>query len=241
MDLQGVIKRCFECPFTGSGYRSSYKQKDMIEMIIPTNEDIIEIPVFVCSKFSSQVYAKNNYEAMVVNLSKYDFPSYKTIPSKMKEALLSGFLSSNPLIIKSTGESSKDYFATCGAIFNEEFNPVMMLLWQFQKEISEDTTDRIKYKFLQPILRVSPSVFIYKNDSVMRYIINKIVTETLKVGPVVSPASSNLYLRDTHTTYNIKVEISPFHFEMKKVACPSISTTDKELLNVALENIDDIM
>lgn len=132
------------------------------------------------------------------------------------------------------------YYGTCGAIFNKNLMPVMIMSWRIEK-VQQDNPDKsFVYKFTQPILRVSPSVFTVKADSLTRYIINQIIPNALRNRYDAPHIYSNPLFPSTYESFNIKVDIDEFPFTLQKVNAPSVSTTNEELLNVALANIDEI-
>lgn len=216
-------------------------------MIVPINEDTFEIPTFLLNKFINIVDKdyENNVDAIVVDLNYLNQKSgYKSIDSCIREVISTNFEKAHLIKIADVGDHFKSYYGTQGAIFNSDFFPLMMMSWIMKKVPKEDNSSSFEYKFYKPILRVSPEVFINKDDSVQRYIINKIVSEVLSIDCIACPHiySSNRFNIDSIChSFKAKVEIEHCPFVFKKTDTPSISTTDEELLNTVINNIDEVI
>lgn len=216
-------------------------------MIVPINEDTFEIPTFLLNKFINIVDKdyENNVDAIIVDLNYlYQKSSYKSIDSCIREVISTNFERARLIKIADVGDHFKSYYGTQGAIFNSDFSPLMMMSWIMKKVPKEDDSSFFEYKFYKPILRVSPEVFINKDDSVQRYIINKIVSEVLNIGCIACPhiySSDRFNINSMSHSFKAKVEIEPCPFVFKKTDIPSISTTDEELLNTVINNIDEVI
>ena len=119
-----------------------------------------------------------------------------------------------------------------------------MLSWELKKIYRDDEQDPFRYKFIRPILRVAPEVFINKSNTVERFIINQIIPTALSVIYLSSPIFHRSMLYESNSSNcdtKVKVLIEKIPFIIKETDVPSISTTNEELLGTALNYIDEIV
>lgn len=245
IDLKIVLRRCFE-----NSYRNNYRRRDgrpnlfKSFMIIPFDSDYFEVPMFLYPAFIRNISIKSYLQPIVVNLYKEIELSYKTIDASLRNS----FSSNYSFIQLPTKGSEKPYFISLGTIFDTDFNPVMMISWQMRKVYSTNkseltTTSEFDYQFVQPILRIDSNVIINKSNTVERYIVNKILPSVLSLGEIYCPAigiNDNIIPWDSQDRKPVKVIIDKMPFEIKHPQAPSVSTTNEELLKVALDNIDNL-
>ena len=135
------------------------------------------------------------------------------------------------------------YYTTWGAIFNKDYIPVMMLTWELEKEPLPDNTD-FQYKFTRPVLRLAPEVF-RKSNAVEKYIVNKVIPEILTLDGLNFPFREGLHGFYKHdygeVVPDVKIIVEYCPFRLSSVDMPSISTTNKDLLNIALDNLDEVI
>lgn len=210
-------------------------------MTIPMKNTIIELPVLMLYELPKMPFIP---DAFVANLNYIGLADlYKTLSSNVKAALTARFSGKRLFKITLSDKSSNVYYGTFGAIFDENFHPIMMLSWKMYKiPIDKDIPDKVILRPVNPILRIHPSVFINKNDSMKRFIANKIFPTALELA-IHAPYAQLPYL--TFTSYNrlysVQVIVDKMPFEVKEPSLPSISTTNKSLINVALDNLDEII
>ncbi len=245
-DLKNIIRSGFEGYSVETHYYiDNNTLNNFLYMNIPAFNDTFELPVFLLKKLyaTSQSDTPVMADSFCVCLNYLGANSnYKSIPSKVRDVLSKTF-NSNVRLIKITFGTQEDdyYYGTCGAIFNKNFLPVIIMSWRVEK-VQQDNTDRpFIYEFTQPILRVSPSVFTAKNDSITRYIINQIIPKALDCRCYTPHILGNPLFSNSTYCNSIKVDIGDFPFSFRNVCTPSISTTNRQLLDVALNNIDEII
>lgn len=251
-DLKSILRNVYEN--VGIKNRSYYGMVTLDEsscyLNIPISNDTFEIPAFVLDAFSS----KNIHMLSDVN-------SADTIAVRLEYHGLKAFYKSLNCNVRSVFETNKEggiiqfpemgdlgrvYYGVQGAIFYANHSPAMMLTWEMQRtpmENSSNVTENF-YKLLRPILRVHPEVLINKSDSMERFIVNKIIPEALSLNYVHTPILHNCNVITnlcTSNTYKVKVIIDKFPFTITYIDKPSISTTNEELLQVALDNIDELI
>ena len=219
-----------------------------VYMTIPISRNNFEVPVFAMSTLAAKINFENirDIDALVVNLinTGYEAP-YKSLDASVRSVFRTGY-SSNRLIKLTTVENNKSYYGTFGAIFDNAFKPVAMLLWQIEKVPWNNDIYPFKYRFVRPILRVIPEAIVNKSNTVERLILNKIIPATLDHSSIMKPVVRN---NDAFAYYNTesewyadtpKVIIDKFPFEVKEADVPSISTTNKQLLDIALNNLEEL-
>lgn len=211
-----------------------------LSMTISLTDNHIEVPVFAIHTLIKALQL--NTEAIVVTLNNIDRNTpYKALASSIRYALDSKYDSARLVRITPDGEEEA-YYGTYGAIFNKDYIPVMMLTWEMEKMFSEDGAS-FKYKLTQPVLRIAPEVF-HKSNAVERFIVNKVIPETLALN-VEWPSGEcrTAFYRHNYTEIppDIKAIIEFCPFSIKTVDIPSISTTNKDLLSIALDNLDELI
>lgn len=237
-DLQYILSDCFQY-----GYRDNYAsltcnpnvEESISYMDIPISNEDFEIPVFALGKLN-QVYTDS---LLVVEL-KYAraITTYKALDTGVRDILHKDF--KNCRLIKiPTKPQEPIYYGTYGAIFDKDFKPVVMLMWEVNKV--KDEEGETKYKFIRPILRVHPSVFIHRGNSIERYIINKLIPAALGNTYIYSPYASRAFIDTSVNRFSLHVEINDFTFNIRKPGIPTISTTNEDLLKVALDNLNELV
>lgn len=243
-NLLSIIRDCFT--YTTGIYNTSYYNlrylDNIYQMNIPIYNNVIDVPVFATGAFIEALKQRENnkIDSIIVTLDTYTTTSaYKSL-----DAIIKGVFSmhyNNYKLIKffTPGNPERTYYGIRGAIFDSNLKPVIIFSWR----LTAITDNLSKYKCLKPILWVSPTIFTQKDDSLMRYIINKIIPTTLNL--------RNLYGLSTHTAlYSFEssgsactpdIEIGNFPFVLEKPDVPSVSTTNEKLLKVALDNIDEVV
>lgn len=213
-------------------------------MIVPVNKDIIEVPVFILKDFI-RIFTESpncNIDAISVNLNyKGSINSYKSIDSSIRNTLSADFKSTG--LKKIATIDNQPYYGMCGTILDKEYRPVMMESWLIKRTPTVDAPYPFRYESYKPILRVSPEVFICKSDGIQKYIINKIIPTVLDLRIISPYVRSDGQFKDCSIDdyHKVKVEIEECPFKFKKTDQPSISTTNKELLNTVINNINEML
>ena len=222
--------------------------KDVHSMEIPIKENVFEIPTFVLAElrhtfdtFSVSFNIDESIEAIITEVGKSPITSsYKSVERAMKDNITSH--SSMGALIKTEAKKGHErvvYYVTHGLVMNDKMKPVMMCSWIINRQIAEDGT--LKFKWVQPVLRVDPKVFIYKEDEMEKFIVNRMVKQCLehKVAAPLSGYLPSCFEEERHFM-PIRVEIFPNCFNTVPVKTPSISTTNDELKQAVLDNLEDI-
>lgn len=233
--LRDNYKDCLCC--SNAHYNDSHIGKTTF-MTIPLTGDCIEVPVFA----AFTMYCTIGLDAIVA-IIRYNGQNgvYKSVGNNIRYAMSSPYPFYNLAKVASEGEEI--YYATYGAIFNKDFLPVMLLSWEFEKVYSDDEQCPYKYKATKPLLRLSPDVF-RKSNAVEKHIVNKILPEILTLENMEFPRERGYSFK--HHPYgdvvpNITTIIGDFPFSVTTTDIPSVSTTNKDLLSIALDNLDELM
>ena len=246
-DLKSTLTWCFQhlnanswSPTSTLGYtdKSSY-------MVIPISSENIEIPLMALnlSTIESQIRAKGDIDAIVVNLNNIGgYTSYKSVSAAVRDVFSTTYHNIHLRKIIFIRDSEKTYYGTYGAIFDENFKPVVILSWEMKRIHQDDENNPIKFKFIRPILRVAPEVLINKSNVIERFIINQIIPTSLTLNCISSPSTyrTTIY-EDNDRDEKVKVIIEDSPFIVRETDIPSVSTTNEELLDIASNYIDEII
>lgn len=224
-----------------SGYMRHPFERER-SMVVPISPDkVFELPTFLLSELPSlrKLLQEEGSHALVARLcTEGRFSKYKSMDAIMRDSLQIGFTRKRLHCLVEGDHPRETYYVTHGAIFDYQFNPVMMMLWKVQP-IREESGD-FKYILRKPILRVSPHVLMEKKDAVQRYICNKIIPTTLAINHISVPSDYiDLCLKEWYGWYHVTVEIEKIDFNVKDVDVPSVSTTNEMLLDIALNHVEE--
>ena len=247
-DLRTTLSYCFDCVAadTYSISRSiSFTDKSSY-MLIPVTGDNIEIPtmaMFSLPTLENKILQKEPIDALAVNLNNNGgYSTFKSVSASIRDAFTVLYKNAHLRKLVTVGDPEKTYYGTYGAIFDENFKPIVMLSWELKKIYRDDEQDPFRYKFIRPILRVAPEVFINKSNTVERFIINQIIPTALSITYLSSPIFHRSMIYESNSgNCKVKVLIEKIPFIIKETDVPSISTTNEELLDTALNYIDEII
>ena len=244
-DLAYIIERCFRNIQQGKPLlMSNPLSEETWCMEIPVTSSIFEIPIFALNAFSRASPIDDNPIDIVVATIKASprRSQYKTLTPAVKSIINTNYDVAD-LIMLPKKDEEPTYYGTYGVLFDAQFTPVVMMTWEVLKVFNSESK-KTKFRFIRPILRVAPYIVTNKDDSVQRFIVNKIIPAALYYKTHLPMVIENgNFEAHSYTTGSFPVKVvidnSPFH--MRKISTPSISTTDKELLQVALDNIDELI
>lgn len=251
-----TIGRVFEnCEYirTGSWYGRNTPQHNskVLYMDIPIDEDVFEIPTFAFSTFCSTIASGRDEEtsALIVSLdTQENMSQYKSIDRALQDILVEDFCHSRLILIPvKQGDSTVNYYGTHGALFDKDFKPLAICSYQIERFLVErenedgETDSFIGYKLQKAILRVAPWVYLYKDTAIEKYIVNKMITGCLQDMVSLPPRSNERILIKRSDRLQPIVEICNCPFNLHLADTPSISTTNQQLLQVALDHIEEVM
>lgn len=246
-NLKSTLSWCFQCldaDYWGPTSTLRYTDKSSY-MVIPISSENIEIPIMALymSTIENQIKARGDLDAIVVNLDNIGgYTMYKSASAAIRDVFNTLYRNVHLRRIMSVGDPEKIYYGTYGAIFDENFKPVVMLSWEMKRIHQDDENTPIKFKFIRPILRVAPEVLINKSNVIERFIINQIIPTSLTLNYISSPSTyrTTIY-EDNDRDEKIKVIIEDIPFVVREADVPSVSTTNEELLDIASNYIDEVV
>jgi hypothetical protein len=242
-NLNCIINSIFDGSYRYSAIRKLYRYNAPIEtdspvtstkfMDIPINTNSFELPLFMYWACANVLTGDTIPDVISAKLVSYGLKSdYKTTESIMKDALSTSF----EYKLIQVNVSNTSYYVTYGALFDKDFKPLMMLLWNMNN-ISTDDTPRYS---LEPICRVDPVLYVDKKDAIQKFIAGKFITTVLQsYAHVPRQALPIIYSDSNYITP--KVEIAPLRFNIRSVSTPSISTDNEALLQLAIDNVEELM
>lgn len=238
--LGGDWSRSFDNPDNCIDNRSAYFE-------VTIDGPTFELPVFMFDVFTfpdrrwQHISAplenrlKDGKGTIVAKLNTENrYCTYSSFAAIMKEVLEESYNRSRLVrITTKQGENTFVYYATIGAIFNSHFDPVLLCTWTVERYEKNGT---FEYRVIQPIVRISPECFMYRNNPIERFISGKFAQTALSIrcNPPYS-LTNGAYYND-----KVLVEINKIPFNIKRADIPSISTTNEELIQLVKDNIDDI-
>lgn len=228
--LISIIRSCYEDPHTSrsSTTNRTYNDKNAY-MEIPIDKDSFEMPTFAFSSMRYAFVQQSECKAIVANLCDFGYRvSYKSLDANIRAVLDSSFPQKNLLKIVA---GDKPYYITQGIILDEDFNILLLMTWEVHRNANADSP----YHLTRPVMRVNPMVYRDKNNSMYRYIINKIVTSAVQIPRVYD----NMF--EYNNYYTIKIIVDTIPFNITYTEAPSISTTNKELLDIAVAYSEELL
>lgn len=129
------------------------------------------------------------------------------------------------------------YYVAPGCIFNNAYQPIMICTWEVNRIDPVDNKYFIKSR---PVLRIAPECTA-RADKMQRFICGKLIDTA------INTSLNDFYMSGFTRTfsprqgnYSIKIIIDNIPFIINKVKTPSISTSNKELLELAKEPLETL-
>lgn len=210
-------------------------------MEIPIGSDVFELPLLAFEDFKSMHMNGKESDMIVASLySCGQTSNYKSLDNIMKDVLSTHF--NKHLCKVQISNSPNTYYATFGAVFDENFTPLMMLSWIMERKANAEGV--VKYHYKNPLLRLNPYPCLNKEDALQKFICGRMMTTTL--GTIVyipSPYGCRDFIEsDAYLSFNhVKIEIDECPFVIRGTDTPSISVTNEGLLQLAADHIDEIV
>ena len=250
-DLSGYCTYCYNPPATPMHCTAERYLE------IPTDGQIVEVPLFAMksfiienSKSDGVSFPPKPIAVCLTDLGAHSY--YKALNTIFRDTITSKF-DSNRLFKVKLKEREPEYYIAQGVVFDAQFHPVFIMSWQLEK-CFKDGDARCVYKCLRPIVRISPSCFINKGDTIQRFIVGKLLSTVLNTKVLKVRISFRGGLPDNsincvmvegsddyiNSCFTIKVEIDTSPFKIVEPDTPSISTDNKKLMDLVLENICEV-
>lgn len=225
----------------GRDYNSPIPSDDQsYYMEIPINGQAFEVPLFAMSSFNRILEGGVSADVITVYIKTIgNVPRYKSVDRYMRDILVNRYSSKLIVLKVAQGNETITYYGTAGAVFDEHFSPIMLCTWKIEKIFHDGLGYR--FKFIRPILYIEPSIFLTKKDPMEKYIVNKIFPECLKLELSDYRTFNCINFPEESNGLTVKVEVDKMPFNTRKVSVPSISTTNQQLLQAALDHIDELI
>lgn len=252
--MSRTLDTTIQCLFRIEQYNNCWKpygasessDKTIKFMEIPIKDDVFEIPLFAFNAFvdftnddSSEVSALT----AVLDTNGH-VPRYVSVDRYMRDVLLERFSGSRLIKLETKRENETFiYYGTAGAVFDKDFNPIMVCSYQMERVFNTDE-EKVNYIFLKPVLRVSPDIYLEKANPLEKFIVNKMISTCLerKVRlPMSYMLGNNIKVPSDYEEMHVKVELDDSPFIIRTIDTPSISTSNKQLLQLAIDHIDELI
>lgn len=246
--LDSVISAIFADSNSNSQIRRQYYNRNTSNipitvkkyMEIPIDSDVFELPLFAFEDFKKMHQDKKIGDVIVASLYSCGQTSdYKSLDSIMKDTLSTYF--NRHLCKVQIPNSPNVYYATFGAVFDENFTPLMMLSWIMERRVHEEGV--IKYQYKKPLLRLNPYPCLNKEDALQKFICGRWMTTALgtRVGTPFIYNCQDFIETGYFSFEHVKIEIDECPFVIRGTDVPSISVTNENLLQLAADHIDEIL
>lgn len=205
--------------------------------------DEFEVPVLAFPKFIQAVKrdADIGKEAIVAELYSYNKElRYTTVNRYMRDVLVDYF-NDNYLLkcIVKDKDVIHNYYGTHGAVFLEDFTPVMMCSWVlWRRLIEEENRTQYIYEPQYPIVRIDPSIYLNQADSMEKFIIRKFIPACLE-HDVKTDINCGRFRNQVYKYPSIRIEKSPFRIRQHEE--PDINTTNESLRQIVINHPEEII
>lgn len=213
------------------------KMPNLKYMTIPITDNAFEIPIFALDKLVDTIRMENIIpDTLVVPLYTIQASSrYTSLGPVMQDVLCERYKDSR--LAKITVRNlEKNYYGCYGAIFNSNYEPLLLCTWQVGRTPDRRTSLGEKLTFFKPLIRVSPKCFTEDRDLVTKFITEKFLGSALStnaVYPGPHVLNSRFLLDPPELEMPLRAVIDDMPFQLTTVLRPSINTTNDTLLNVA--------
>lgn len=202
-------------------------------MSIPVDAPFFTVPVFAVPalRYYVQSIVNDALSDIVVNL----FPGtlhnrYRSASAAVRFALGSSFHTYRLVPVR-IPDRNCNYWGTCGAVFDSDFNPVFVCAWQFRRQ-------GLLIVPVRPVLYVRPDVYTGRADPIQSFAATTLVRTALSLRRLYFVSHSQ-YVASTDEDYHVQVIIDWWPYPVHHTAEPSILTTDAELRELALRHSDE--
>lgn len=212
-----------------------------VMMDVPLNAGEIEIPMVAVWPLNEYLYHHDAIpDILTIKLAHQNYiPYYKSIDIYMEDVLTISW--GNYGLIKLKVEQNDNtiiYYGANGAVFNANGFPLMMCTWVMERTVVSGVE---KLQLVKPIMRISPLVYLSQANPLERYLSKKLPTAALSM-PIDTGRffPAECFLPPRNLPLDVEVIIGKIPFTTRVANKPSRSISDRELLSLALEHIDDL-
>lgn len=237
LSLRSIICNCFSGEaIPNTAPRNFRPSRKSIWITIPTDKEEFEVPVFALYGLT-HIIEKSEIGSLVVEMQVFsNSPTYATLHSNVRCALSRRY--GNTLArINLQDCPNNPYYGTFGVLFDKDLNPIMTLCWKV-KRVEVGQSKSIKFIPVSPIIRIHSKV-AQRSNPMEKYIFNRILKEGLVLTNLRSPSVTGIEW--VATIFHVQAIIDEIPFTISYPTTPSGATTNKELIDTALQYIDEVI
>ena len=236
--------------FTLNQYHNSWadwsaqsRPKDDVKyMEIPINTETFDVPLFAMPQFlmASDRKLDIGREALVVQIATLGRTSrYKSLERVMQDILNESYSSRLVRVpVKQKDEPDRIYYCTAGAVFDEDFDPIMVCSWQMRRE---RIRDKRMYRFIKPVIWMNPLIYADKLNKMSKFLTEKFTAHIMDSGVPQIAIAYDFCINSPVGPLVPKVIFDEYPFRFQQTALPSISVTNEELLKLAADHVKEII
>ena len=224
-------------------WRNHERPKDDIKyMEIPINTETFDVPLFAMPQFLKASGKRLDLcrEALVVQIATLNRTSrYKSLERVMQDILNESYASRLVRVpVKQKDEPDRIYYCTAGAVFDEDFDPIMVCSWQMRREWIRD---KRMYRFVKPVIWMNPLIYADKFNKMSKFLTEKFTAHIMDRGVSQIATAHDFCISSPFGPLVPKVvfDVCPFRFQ--QTTPPSISVTNEELLKLAADHVGEIV
>jgi len=217
-------------------------------MDIAISVPVFEVPLFYMPWFTKHLqdvcHADTENLHLVAPLLAFDnrYVRYKTIPSILAKQVFQSEFHKDGLLKIAVPNSDVVYYGTHGAVFDSGMHPIFIASWKIRRKDKPSLDNTFSQLVLQnPVIRISPQCYLERNDGVQSFIANKLLKTFLESKVPIPCFYTMPYLDKEDSFYrDVQVILENSPFNITSVPNPSVSTTQQELRDVVIDNIQDL-
>lgn len=209
-----------------------------IYMEVPIDKPFFEVPVCLMRPFISSACSSSDTTSLVAcfHAAGYIVPYYKSFSRYRNEVLINH--NNNMELIRlniKQASSVKSYYATTGIIFDHDFNLIMLCTWEIERLAGF-------FQVKRPVLHISPSCYLSQANSLEKFLVKSLLRESLTTRVSIDiPEREHAFVKPVENAVTVCVKIDNNPFRITQATAPSMSVTNRELLDTALAHLDDIV
>lgn len=209
-------------------------------LVLPINKESIEVPLFAINSSSFEYGSLQQFllkkESSELRIALYWnglISKMQTIESTMKAAMPGHFQTCRLVKFKDP-KTEQIYYISRMALFDKDFNPLIMGTWQFERHIKETEEEQsILFNVKAPLLHISPEIYTLKpSNTICSTIIKRLIKGSLETQISASFPVPNFNCKAR--SYPIQVIIGTFDSfcKMHEPTPPSVLIKTKDMLEV---------
>lgn len=186
--------------------------------VLDISSDNFEIPVFMRGAVETKLFCNNNCSTDRTDYKKVVIPLYSncySIVGKTADSIITKLFSCsyNSRICKAFTSSNEIYYGGKGLILDKDFTPLLMCSIKY-------VNDNSRLRYYQPILHVSPKVFVNDTSMIEKSIVRKVIPFYLTHDISFVLNNYNRYINSEIVNPKVQLVVE----DIKGIETPSIPT-----------------